>query len=315
MPFPLPGRDLVIPAATTDDDQVGNCVDMLRATYRVQGTEVRASVIMGAAEEIALVLCALDERGIDASQLGIEQIYTAYAFVDDGLRQFLINGFGARLIERFSLSEIFGGATLRADLDAFVLDPYVVGEIVDEDGRPVAAGEAGELVMTELYPLVQMQPLIRYRTGDVVQRVEGGADLALRWWGRRHECVSVGAGEAHRWLLGSRHVSNALAGEPGAARHAVREQLRSVHAHHLGPIDYELNGPQFDSTAFSITIRVTQPPLLYPQASSAMVARLWDALARACAGTGLSACVRLEHGGSIHVLPTCPLTSCPPVVR
>jgi phenylacetate-CoA ligase len=41
-------------------------------------------------------------------------------------------------------------------------------EILDEQGQPVAPGEAGEAVITGLCS--EAQPFIRYRTGDIVQR-------------------------------------------------------------------------------------------------------------------------------------------------
>jgi len=47
----------------------------------------------------------------------------------------------------------------------------VIVEIVDDAGRPVPEGEAGELVITTLQ--VEGMPLIRYRTGDVTFLVPG----------------------------------------------------------------------------------------------------------------------------------------------
>ena len=43
----------------------------------------------------------------------------------------------------------------------------IITEFVDDDGRPVPEGEAGELVVTTLG--VQGMPLLRFKTGDIVQ--------------------------------------------------------------------------------------------------------------------------------------------------
>lgn len=43
----------------------------------------------------------------------------------------------------------------------------IITEFVDDDGRPVAKGRAGELVVTTLG--VEGMPLLRFRTGDIVQ--------------------------------------------------------------------------------------------------------------------------------------------------
>jgi phenylacetate-CoA ligase len=45
-------------------------------------------------------------------------------------------------------------------------------EILDEEGRPLPPGEAGEVVMTPL--MTEGMPLLRFRTGDVSFLVEGG---------------------------------------------------------------------------------------------------------------------------------------------
>jgi phenylacetate-CoA ligase len=48
-----------------------------------------------------------------------------------------------------------------------VHEDYCYPEVLDEQDRPVQAGERGELVFTSLYR--KAMPLLRYRTRDVVQ--------------------------------------------------------------------------------------------------------------------------------------------------
>lgn len=271
----------------------------------------------GAADEIALILYALTERGIDASALALQRVHTSFVFLDKGLRQFIETGFGVDVVERFSLSEVFGGATFDRPLNAFLLDPYVVGEIVDESGRDVSVGIAGELVLTELFPLVQMQPLIRYRTGDIVERVDAGDNnVAFRWWGRRVNCVAAGVGEARRWLFGFRHLADVLADEPSAARHLVREHATAVRVSDLGQpaFDVRVSGPA-DEQVVELTVRLRHPPLLYPHASEALTASLWAVMGQMAMGASVRIRVSLEHAGVQHALPERSLSAAPPPIR
>ena len=101
------------------------------------------------------------------------------------MRARIEEGFGARCIDHAGLTEAgpFGypcaeGHGLHVDEDEFVC------EIVDEDLRPTAIGERGELLLT---PLRRTGfPVLRYRTGDVVVNTE-------------ERCP---AGHEDRWLPG-----------------------------------------------------------------------------------------------------------------
>lgn len=95
----------------------------------------------------------------------------------------------ARIVNRYGLSEVFGGAT-QCQLCGFMhFDPHVIPEILsessdkgDDDGRP----PFGELVLTELYPFSQLQPLVRYRTRDMFARheVPCSSDFGYEFLGR-----------------------------------------------------------------------------------------------------------------------------------
>lgn len=75
------------------------------------------------------------------------------------------------------------------------VDPlYGYVEILDNDGRPVAVGEVGEIVVTTLYNYVM--PFIRYRTGDFAEY--GGCDatgiILNRIMGRTQDYIIDRAG-------------------------------------------------------------------------------------------------------------------------
>lgn len=85
------------------------------------------------------------------------------------VRQRMETSWGARVIDHWGMTEI--GALASECLEnpggIHVLETECIAEIVDPaSGEPVAAGELGELVLTNLGRAGS--PLIRYRTGDLV---------------------------------------------------------------------------------------------------------------------------------------------------
>jgi phenylacetate-CoA ligase len=77
--------------------------------------------------------------------------------------------FGARAYDLPGLTEIaaWGFECEARSGITHVHEDYCYPEVLDEQDRPVATGERGELVFTSLYR--KAMPLIRYRTRDVVQ--------------------------------------------------------------------------------------------------------------------------------------------------
>lgn len=75
----------------------------------------------------------------------------------------------ATVVEVFSASEVFGGAVRCRRCGWFHPHPYVQYDAVSLTGaEPVTEG-LGLLVLSELFPLTQGQPFVRYRTGDLVE--------------------------------------------------------------------------------------------------------------------------------------------------
>jgi phenylacetate-CoA ligase len=76
---------------------------------------------------------------------------------------------GARVIDHYGLTEV--GPVAFEDWDrpggVYVNEAEFVAEVLDRDGAPVADGELGELVLTNLGRTAS--PVIRYRTGDIVR--------------------------------------------------------------------------------------------------------------------------------------------------
>jgi phenylacetate-coenzyme A ligase PaaK-like adenylate-forming protein len=73
------------------------------------------------------------------------------------------------IVDRFGLSEVFGGATEDSSCGWWFFDPVCLPEVVDIRNQMLIREGVGELLITGLYPFQEAQPMIRYRTGDLVE--------------------------------------------------------------------------------------------------------------------------------------------------
>ncbi|MEM9701996.1 MAG: AMP-binding protein, partial [Planctomycetota bacterium] len=96
------------------------------------------------------------------------------------VRDRIEEAWNATVFDQWGMTEL-GSVTAVAEGDReaiYVLDREFVAEILDpETHEPVAAGETGELVVTNLGRLGS--PLIRYRTGDLVRRSAEPSPIGL----------------------------------------------------------------------------------------------------------------------------------------
>ncbi len=123
--------------------------------------------------------------------------YVPSALVDDIRRQW-----GCPALNHYGMTELAltGGVECQA-LDGYHLrEPDLYFEVVDPvDGRPLTAGETGEVVVTTLTR--KGLPLIRYRTGDlarfVVEPCPCGSNLPRlsKLQGRIAQHLNIGAGQ------------------------------------------------------------------------------------------------------------------------
>jgi hypothetical protein len=152
------------------------------------------------------------ENGIDPKQFGLKSLIVFGGYASELTRRFLSQTWDATVYDRYSLTESVGGANRHFERNCFCLDPHVIGEVVDVDSNsPITAG-VGKLLLTQLYPFVQMQPLLRYDTGDIVRKLEDvtGTNLAFEFLGKRGNCIGRKNGEKTEWLILSVHYFELL---------------------------------------------------------------------------------------------------------
>lgn len=304
MSLPIVSTTPVLPAGVTDDIELGQLLEMLDAELVVRGTRRRLTTITGQAEDLGLVAQAVLETGRSRAGRSIKRVVLA-GRVNPTVAELMSRAFpNALQIERYSLSEVLGGASRVASGTCLRLDGHVVGEVLDADGTPTLAGKPGELTLTELYPLVQLQPLVRYRTGDVVEAV-GNGDLhvdGFRWLGRQDSCMPGPDG----WMLRRSLLLDWLCGRPSVTRSSHRAQLRGVGSADLSE-PLLLARWHHDMTELVVGLRVN--PWLSEPEHLRLVADLWGALPDMLVGPASIGPVRIglvhhESTGTEHFGPT-----------
>ncbi|HLH51237.1 MAG TPA: phenylacetate--CoA ligase PaaK [Roseiarcus sp.] len=140
--------------------------------------------ILMATPSYALALADEFERqGLDPRRSSLRAgIFGAEPW-SEGMRAEIENRFALDALDLYGLSEIIGPGVAQECLetkDGLTLwEDHFYPEIVDpETGAPVAAGEAGELVLTTLTK--QGMPVIRYRTRDLTRLLPGTARTMRR---------------------------------------------------------------------------------------------------------------------------------------
>jgi hypothetical protein len=216
VPLPVPGPGIAFVSGVTDDTLIQDALRVLRTEYDVPGHDRRISVLGGMGFQILFFTSWLLEQGVDPRGFGIAAVNVAGGFMPAHWRRFLEGAWGARVQDRFSLTESAAGASLCARCGCFHPDPHLIAEAVDHDsGQPLQAG-IGRLVLTNLHPFVQMQPLLRYDTGDLVE-LRGcplSARPVFRFLGRARNAASRVEGGRRRWLVFSAELHEVLATLP-----------------------------------------------------------------------------------------------------
>jgi phenylacetate-CoA ligase len=112
---------------------------------------------------LAIAHAVTPERG---RALGIEIVFLVGETIPDGAREFIAERLGARVAGIYSCQEI---GTIACECGAVphyhVAAENALVEILDEQGRNVAPGELGRVVVTGFYNYAM--PFIRYELGDI----------------------------------------------------------------------------------------------------------------------------------------------------
>ncbi len=271
-PTPVPGNAFVLSGAATDDELLEHTIILLSMEFALPGIEPRVSVIAGSYSQILTLTNYVMEKGLGAAGLGIQLIELTGAYLTPRWHRVLSKTWDCRVSDRYSLAEIFGGATLCPKCGCYHFDPHVVPELVNlSDRTPVDHG-GGELLLTSLHPFVQLQPFIRYATGDIFARRKLGCSLpSWEYLGRIAHSL-LDPRRPGRVLVAGRTLFDAVDLLPDVSRsnHFQDAITLGYHAAPGRPVfrgTARHNGARLD---LRLTIQLAYTPGLFPEAFSAV---------------------------------------------
>lgn len=133
--------------------------------------EFRPKAVSGTASYLLHLMDLAASDGRDLREAGVEVLQSVGepGAAVEATRKRLMDGWGAMVVDGFGLTEIFplGGSRPHSS-DIHIASDMALAEVLDpETGKPVAPGEIGELVVSNL--VGDTQPLLRYRTNDLVR--------------------------------------------------------------------------------------------------------------------------------------------------
>jgi phenylacetate-coenzyme A ligase PaaK-like adenylate-forming protein len=186
--IPVPGNVFTLEAGLFEEPQIEQALSILQKNFRLTNVASRVTQVHGEINNHKVLLSILLSRGLKPEILPVKVLGSSgYA------SRFWINrlekAWQARFVNHYSLSEIFGGAAACFDCGWFHVETHVVPQIADPVTHSHLDEGVGVLVLTELYPLIRFQPLIRYNTGDLVeaglsQCPRDNGNLSFRMLGR-----------------------------------------------------------------------------------------------------------------------------------
>ncbi len=184
--------DELVVAATLHDTFVELVIDLLR--------EHRPPQLVVPLSTLKWLTAAIEQRGVSLASLAPRVISVTGYPLTTSARAWLATAWRTALVDHWSMSELSGhtqpcrhcGAAhwVGAALHAEVITPSSAKRTVLQTGR------VGELVVTTLLPEAAAMPLVRYRTGDLVEvgppcrAYDGARGVIVR--GRSSHSIVVG---------------------------------------------------------------------------------------------------------------------------
>jgi phenylacetate-coenzyme A ligase PaaK-like adenylate-forming protein len=216
----MPSHAYVLSVGVYDRAQASQARGVLERVYELPGVEPRVSMIMGTERMIKALTAYLIADGFDLAASSVKTLTLFGGHVTPRRKQLLGTLWAANIRDRYSMTEMLGGAVECGPGGPWVFDPHVVPEVVHPRTLEPLREGIGVLVMTALYPFTQQMPLVRYFTGDLVE-IHGDpsspAGLSVRYAGRLKRSVIDASGDTVVPLLLSGPLYEILEAYPDLA--------------------------------------------------------------------------------------------------
>jgi phenylacetate-coenzyme A ligase PaaK-like adenylate-forming protein len=280
-PTPVPTRAYILSAGVYDRTQASQARRILEHSYRFPNVERRVSMLVGGDILIKALTGYLMADGFDFTNSGIRTIIMTGGHMSAARKHLLARTWNARVIDRYSMSEIFGGAVECEIGGAWTFDAEVIPEVVHPRTLRAMRTGIGVLVLTGLYPFVQMMPMIRYYTGDLVEIVDspetGAPDLLVRFVGRERRSILDVTGEGITPLLLAAPLNEIIEAIPDvAASGRFADLCAGSNLEFAGKLHYSLSSVSEAEGGLSITLTLglRYAPWMYPARVTELVSAL-----------------------------------------
>ncbi|RWE56386.1 hypothetical protein [Mesorhizobium sp.] len=290
----IPSSGIVVQHGIVDDRTAENCWAYLTKGILNKHGLHRINTIAGSATQLLLLTKYLSSRGLEKSPHTVPHITLTGDWLSRRVLEYLQSFWQATLIDRFSCSEFFGGASSTYPWREFVFDPTTYAEIVGLNSDSITS--TGELCVTSLYPFVQRQPLIRYRTGDIFSQSDNG----FVFHGRRGHCLFGPQGEL---ALSGRDLYELL--------DELEIVERQSHSLAVDAVDHSVSGKplvkgvaSYDADRLDLFLKIwTKVDMQwFPKGRKLLQSRIEDGLRRMCRTSISNLVIEFAKAGSSMVL-------------
>jgi phenylacetate-coenzyme A ligase PaaK-like adenylate-forming protein len=259
-------------------------VSLLRTEFSIPGFSRRVRSLSGSLTGIKPLTLLCMERGIDGADFGLDLVCVHGWHVTPRWRKLLEEFWRAPLSESYGLSEVPGLHAVRcAGCGHFHFSQLSVTEVLDLDSdEPVERG-VGRIVATSLYPLNQVQPLLRYDTEDVIEIVADPCRetdrFGFEYLGRRHDLVRRASGARGELLCYPIMLSELLGDLPDIALQPHFRVAALGLSTTFGWQKYEMvSEERGDTQTLRLRVELIWSPRSFPDAAAALSTRIERAL-------------------------------------
>jgi len=201
---------------------------LLRRKYVSGGQEFAISAVGGGLVSLHRLTAYLERMADRESLPRVESLQSTSEYVTARTRRRLEGFWGVDLIDRFGVSELIAGAWRCAKCRRYHFEPYGYPEVISfGSGKPISRG-VGRLVLTGYYPFMQVVPLVRYSTGDVVRLFEADRCPTLRPGIELLGRVGRSAMRAGTWLIGENELYDILDEYPFLQRNPFYQSFQGL---------------------------------------------------------------------------------------
>ena len=260
-----------------------SAVDLITREPTMPGLQGAAKELHGRPRQLTVLAHALSAKVSSDTLTAVTSVSVVGMSLQSRTRTFLQKTFpSAEITEIYSLSEIISGACRCGSCGQFHMDAPVIAEVVDLTSKKPKTAGPGMLVLTELYPFSQLQPFIRYETGDIVRACPSacGPGIAFEFLGRQDQTPSAVLEGHLEVILTPRVFWEVLEDIPEVARSPAG--AGSCPPYDVLPLGFPYATAKTTSrsgkASLEFDIGVTFSPDLYPERANDLCQQIVDSL-------------------------------------